>query len=115
MVVYHASPHTIFVDRSDSIGRTLVAEPLEWKGNDVVGWSDWTMGFFCHGSGKHSGVSGNSSTWTVGGPWPVSLGEASHVYQPVADYAGVGARESVPVSDDLVGRFGGDVVGKTEL
>jgi len=42
-----------------------------------------------HGSAEPSGLPGDSSTWAVGCPWTLPLGEASHVYQCVGDHAGM--------------------------
>ena len=73
------------------------------------------MGVSSHTLGKHSGLPGDSATWAVGGPWSLSLGEASHVYQCVGDYAGLDGGVPVPISDDVVGSADDDAVGQTSV
>jgi len=47
------------------------------------------MGIPDNGSPEPSGLPGDSSTWAVGCPWTLPLGEAPHVYQRVDDHAGM--------------------------
>ena len=89
MAFHRVSGHSICVDCSDHVHRPTVADPLELSRDVGIGRSDWPMGVPGHGSREHSGLPGDSSTWAVGCPWTIPLGEASHVYQCVGDHAGM--------------------------
>jgi len=73
------------------------------------------MGVLDDGPAKSSGFPGNSTSWTIGREWPLSLGEASHVHQSVADNHGMDDRTTAAMENGLVGRLDRDPVGQTLL
>ena len=89
MAFHRVSGHAICVDSSNHVHRPTVADALELSRGIGIGGSHRTMVVPRHGSAEPSGLPGDSSTWAVGCPWTLPLGEASHVYQCVGDHAGM--------------------------
>ena len=88
-----------------------MANPLGSSRNDGIGGSNRSLGVLVDGAAKPSGLPGNSSTWAVGCPWPIPLGETSHVHESFVDSSGMDDRATAAMADDLVGRAGDDAIG----
>ena len=113
MAFHRASRHTIIVDCLDHDCWSIVGDTLGSSRNDNIGGSNRSLGVLDDGSAKPSGLPGDSSTWAVDCPWPIPLGETSHVYQSFADNNGMDDRTTAAISDGLVGRVGDNAVGQT--
>ena len=115
MAFHRVSRHAIFVDCLDHDCWSIVADPLGSTRNDDTRGSDRNLGVLDDGSAKHSGLPGDSSTWAVGCPWHIPLGETSHVYQSFADNNGVDDRTTAAISNGLVGGSRDNPMGQTSL
>ena len=115
MAFHRVSWHSIFVDRLDHDCRSIVADPLGSSSNDAIGGSNRSLGVLVDGSAKPSSFSGNSTTWAIGCPWSIPLGEASHVHEPFVDNNGMDDRTTAAMADDLVGRTGDDAIGQASV
>ena len=92
-----------------------MADPLGSSRSDGIRGSNRSLGVFVDGSAKPSGLPGDSATWAVGCPWPIPLGETSHVHESFVDSLGMDDRATAAMANDLVGRTADDAIGQTSV